>query len=100
MTNKYLYFVANWKMYGDLTTLNSLDKVIKFSKTIKQKRFKLIYCPPNTLIRPLSKRLKKTKIEVGANFIFYNIDKEYSKSSSLVLSSFKFGLLLYSLSIL
>ena len=66
MTNKYLYFVANWKMYGDLTTLNSLDKVIKFSKTIKQKRFKLIYCPPNTLIRPLSKRLKKTKIEVGA----------------------------------
>ena len=28
--------------------------------------FRIIYCPPNTLIRPLSKRLKKTKIEVGA----------------------------------
>ena len=74
MTNKYLYFVANWKMYGDLTTLNSLDKVIKFLKTIRQKRFKLIYCPPNTLIRPLSKRLKKTKIEVGAQNCHENED--------------------------
>ncbi|MBD1138827.1 triosephosphate isomerase [Pelagibacterales bacterium SAG-MED46] len=61
-----MYFIANWKMFGDLRTLNSLDKVIKFSKTDKKKKFKLIYCPPNTLIRPLSKRLKKTKIEVGA----------------------------------
>ena len=45
MTNKYLYFVANWKMYGDLKALNSLDKVIKFSKSVKQKKIKLIYCP-------------------------------------------------------
>jgi len=66
MTNKYMYFIANWKMFGDLKTLNSLDKVIKFSKTYEKNKFKLIYCPPNTLIRPLSKRLKKTKIEVGA----------------------------------
>jgi len=36
MTNKYMYFVANWKMFGDLRTLNSLDKVIKFSKLIKK----------------------------------------------------------------
>ena len=66
MTNKYMYFIANWKMFGDLRTLNSLDKVIKFSKTKKKNKFKLIYCPPNTLIRPLSKRLKNTNIEVGA----------------------------------
>ena len=66
MTNKYMYFIANWKMFGDLRTLNSLDKVINFSKVNKKNKFKLIYCPPNTLIRPLSKRLKKTKIEVGA----------------------------------
>ena len=66
MTNKYLYFVADWKMYGDLKALNSLDKVIKFSKSIKEKKIKLIYCPPNTLINSLSKKLKKTKIEVGA----------------------------------
>mgnify|MGYP001250707071 CR=1 FL=1 len=66
MTNKYMYFVANWKMFGDLRTLNSLDKVIKFSKNNKKNKLKIVYCPPNTLIRPLSRRLKKTKIEVGA----------------------------------
>jgi triosephosphate isomerase len=66
MTNKYMYFIANWKMFGDLKTLNSLDKVINFSKNNKKNKFKIIYCPPNTLIRPLSKRLKKTKIQVGA----------------------------------
>ena len=66
MTNKYMYFVANWKMFGDLRTLNSLDSVIKFSKNNTNNKFRIIYCPPNTLIRPLSKRLKKTKLEVGA----------------------------------
>jgi triosephosphate isomerase (TIM) len=66
MTNKYMYFVANWKMFGDLKTLNTLNKVITFAKKIKKKKFKLIYCPPATLISPLAKMLKKTKIEVGA----------------------------------
>ncbi len=74
MTNKYMYFIANWKMFGDLTTLNSLDKVIKFSKNIKKNKIKLIYCPPSTLIRPLSKRLKKTKIEVGAQNCHHSYD--------------------------
>jgi len=66
MTNKYMYFIANWKMFGDLRTLNSLDSVIKFSKNNKNSKFRIVYCPPNTLIRPLSKRLKKTNLEVGA----------------------------------
>ena len=66
MTNKYMYFIANWKMFGDLRTLNSLDRVIKFSKNNNNSKFRIIYCPPNTLIRPLSKRLIKTKLEVGA----------------------------------
>jgi len=66
MTNKYMYFIANWKMFGDLRTINSLDSVIKFSKKSKNTKFRIIYCPPNTLIRPLSKRLKKTNLEVGA----------------------------------
>jgi len=61
-----MYFIANWKMFGDLRTINSLDSVIKFSKNIKKNKPKIIYCPPNTLIRPLSKRLKKTSLEVGA----------------------------------
>tara|TARA_B110000881_G_scaffold161262_1_gene144246 strand:- start:66 stop:800 length:735 start_codon:yes stop_codon:yes gene_type:complete len=66
MTNKYMYFVANWKMFGDLGTLNTLNKVITFANKIKKNKFELIYCPPSTLIYPLVKMLKKTSIEVGA----------------------------------
>ena len=67
MTNKYMYFVANWKMFGDINSLKSLDKVVKFLKSFKKKNFvKIIYCPPNTLIDPMSKKLKKKKIDVGA----------------------------------
>ena len=74
MTNKYIYFVANWKMFGDLRALNSLDKVIKFSKTNKKNIFKIVYCPPNTLIRPLSIILKNSKIEVGAQNCHHSHD--------------------------
>tara|TARA_B110000971_G_C19891288_1_gene445449 strand:- start:225 stop:959 length:735 start_codon:yes stop_codon:yes gene_type:complete len=66
MTNKYMYFVANWKMFGDLGTLDTLNKVITFVNKIKKNKFELIYCPPSTLIYPLAKMLKKTSIEVGA----------------------------------
>ena len=72
MTNKYMYFIANWKMFGDLRTLNLLDSVIKFSNSSKKNKFKIVYCPPNTLIRPLSKRLKKTKLLVGAQNCHHN----------------------------
>ena len=54
-------------MFGGLNSLNSLHKVIKFFKTFKKNKFtKIIYCPPSTLIRPMSKRLKNSRIEVGA----------------------------------
>jgi len=66
MTNKYMYFVANWKMFGDLRSLKTLNKVITFIKKVRKNKFKLIYCPPSTLIYPLAKKFKKTSIEVGA----------------------------------
>ena len=67
MTNKYMYFIANWKMFGGLNTLNSLNKVLKFFRVFKKKRLiKIIYCPPSTLISPMSDMLKKTLIEIGA----------------------------------
>ena len=53
-------------MFGVLRSLNSLNSIIKFSNSNKKSKFKIVYCPPNTLIRPLSKRLKKTKLTVGA----------------------------------
>ena len=66
MTNKYIYFIANWKMFGDLKTLNSLNKVISFVKKFKKNKIKLIYCPPNTLLNPLNYKLKSTSIQLGA----------------------------------
>ena len=67
MTNKYMYFIANWKMFGGLSTLNSLKKVIKFLKIFKKSnKIKIIYCPPSTLISPMSEKVKNSKIQVGA----------------------------------
>jgi len=67
MTNKYMYFIANWKMFGGLNSLNSLHKVVKFYKKFHKNKFaKIIYCPPNTLIRPMFKKLVNSRIDVGA----------------------------------
>ena len=38
MTNKYMYFIANWKMFGGLNSLNTIDKVVKFFKAFKKNR--------------------------------------------------------------
>jgi len=65
MTNKYMYFVANWKMYGGLSSLNALDKVIKFSKSKEIKKGRLIYCPPYTLISSFSKKFINCQIGIG-----------------------------------
>ena len=60
-----MYFVANWKMYGNLSSLNTLDKVIKFSKSKDIKKGRLIYCPPYTLISSFSKKFKNCQIGIG-----------------------------------
>ena len=66
MTNKYMYFIANWKMYGNLSSLNSLSKVIKFSKSKEIKKGRLIYCPPYTLISSFFKKFENCLIDIGA----------------------------------
>ena len=66
MTNKYKYFVANWKMFGDIKTVNSINNVIKMSKSRKYNKAKIIYCPPYTLLDTFVKKLTKTKLDVGA----------------------------------
>jgi triosephosphate isomerase len=65
MTNKYMYFVANWKMYGNLSSLNTLNKVIKFSKSKEINKGRLVYCPPYTLISSFSKKFKNCQIGIG-----------------------------------
>ena len=60
-----MYFIANWKMYGNLSSLNTLNKVIKFSKSKKIKKGRLIYCPPYTLISSFSEKFKNCQIGIG-----------------------------------
>ena len=67
MTTNICILLQIGKMYGGLNSLNSLHKVINFLKKFKYQSYaKVIYCPPNTLIRPMSKKLKNSKIKVGA----------------------------------
>jgi len=60
-----MYFVANWKMYGNLSSLNALDKVINFSKSKEIKKGRLIYCPPYTLLSSFSKKFINCQIAIG-----------------------------------
>ena len=60
-----MYFIANWKMYGNLKSLNTLDKVIKFSKSKEIKNGRLIYCPPYTLISSFLKKFENCLIDIG-----------------------------------
>ena len=54
-------------MFGVLNTLNTAKNVVSFLNKFKKKKFtKIIYCPPYTLINPMSKSLKNTSIDVGA----------------------------------
>ena len=52
-------------MYGNLSSLNTLNKVIKFSKSKEINKGRLIYCPPYTLISSFSKKFKKCQIGIG-----------------------------------
>ena len=60
-----MYFIANWKMFGSVKSVNSLNKVISYSKTKKLKA-NIIYCPPYTLIKSFVDKTKKSNIKIGA----------------------------------
>ena len=66
MTNKFIHFIANWKMFGDINSINSLNKVIKFSNIHKKNKYRIIYCPPYTLLNLFSRKVKNTRIMLGA----------------------------------
>ena len=52
-------------MYGDLKSLITLNKVIKFSKSNQINKGRLIYCPPYTLISSFFKKFKNCQIDIG-----------------------------------
>ena len=71
MTYKYKYFIANWKMFGDFSSLKIINSVNNYIRKIKSKKNKVIFCVPSTLIDRFSNRLKKSKIFIGAQNCHY-----------------------------
>ncbi len=69
-----MYFVANWKMFGNLKSINTLNKVIKFSKSKEINKGRLIYCPPYTLLNSFYKKFKNCLIDIGAQNCHENDD--------------------------
>ena len=64
MTNNNIYFIANWKMFGSIKSVNSLNKVISYSK-IKKLKVKIIYCPPYTLIKSFVDKTRNSNIKIN-----------------------------------
>ena len=73
MTNKIL-FIANWKMFGDLKSVKSIQSVINLSKKKNYKNAKIIYCPPYTLLNNFIIKTRKTNLDVGAQNCHYEMN--------------------------
>ena len=84
MTNKFKYFIANWKMYGDLSSFQIIKSVNSYLRIEKHKRSpkKIIFCLPNTLIHSFSKKVKNNKISIGAQNCHY-LEKHGSFTGSV-----------------
>jgi len=68
MTNKLVYFIGNWKMFGDFTSIKIINKVNILSSKIKKKHknHKIVLCVPNILIHYFSKFKTNKNITLGA----------------------------------
>ena len=66
-----MYFVANWKMFGNSKSVNSIKNVINLTKISRYKKAKIIYCPPYTIIQNFVKKTRNTKINIGAQDCHY-----------------------------
>ena len=60
MTNKYRYFIANWKMFGQLSSIKILKRVNSYLNKVKNNNSKVIFCPPYTLLNSFAKQLNKS----------------------------------------
>ena len=71
MTNKFNYFIGNWKMFGDLSSIKLVKEIKSNLRIFKKNKFKVIFCVPYTLINSYSKQLRKSSISIGAQNVHY-----------------------------
>ncbi len=69
-------------MYGNSKSINSINKVIKISKSRKFKNVKIIYCPPYTLLSEFVKKTKNAKISIGAQNC--HTEKDYGSYTGFI----------------
>jgi triosephosphate isomerase len=74
MTNNNIYFVANWKMYGNTADIDKSTSIIRLANLKKYKKHKIIYCPPYTLLKPFYDKIKNSNISIGAQNCHSNSD--------------------------
>ena len=74
MTNNNMFFIANWKMYGNTGDIVKTRSVIKLSNTKKCKKHKIIYCPPYTLLNSFYHKVRNSNISIGAQNCHVNSD--------------------------
>ena len=61
------YFIGNWKMFGVPKSINILRKINSFVSGDKDnKKYRVIFTPPFTLLESFSKFFKNKKIHIGA----------------------------------
>ena len=69
-----MYFVANWKMYGNTADINKAISVIKLTRLKKFAKHKIIYCPPYTLLKTFYNKVKNSNTSIGAQNCHSNSD--------------------------
>jgi len=67
MTNKLIYFVANWKMFGSIASISIIKKIGHFLIAFRRlKKIKIVFCLPYTLIYLFSQKNRASNISIGA----------------------------------
>ena len=61
-----MFFIANWKMYGNTGDIIKTKPIIKLANTKKYKNHKIVYCPPYTLLNYFYNKVKNSNISIGA----------------------------------
>ena len=67
MTNNLKYFIGNWKMFGNHSSLKIIYQIHQFCTKfkVKGKKNKIVLCVPSTLISFFSKKLKSKTVYIG-----------------------------------
>jgi len=74
MTNNNIYFIANWKMYGNIADILKSKSLIKLTIKKKYKKLKIVYCPPYTLLNSFFNNVKNSNVSIGAQNCHLNSD--------------------------